>query len=206
MSQNIHIETAGAALGSADKALIMVHGRGGSAQDILSMAKFLRVDGYSLLAPQASLHTWYPYSFMAPRQSNEPALTSALQAIATTVKKATDAGVALDHIYFFGFSQGACLTMEYLAQNASRYGGAAAMIGGVIGESVDRSLYKGDFAGTPIMLCSSDPDPHVPASRVAETADILAELNAEVTKRIYRNFGHSINQEEIELANTLLFS
>ncbi|MFC5871745.1 alpha/beta hydrolase [Chryseobacterium arachidis] len=189
----------------AEKALIMIHGRGGSAQDILSLSQHLNVKDYALLAPQATNGTWYPFSFIAPVEQNEPWLSSAIETIGKTVQTALDAGIRAENIYFFGFSQGACLTLEFLARNAQKFGGAAAIIGGVIGEKINRENYKGDFVQTPIFLGTSNPDFHVPVERVYATANILKEMNAEVTEKVYANFGHSINQEEIELANELIF-
>ncbi len=205
MSHILNIKTAGIPLNQAEKALIMVHGRGGSAQDILSLSQHLNVKDYALLAPQALNHTWYPFSFIAPVEQNEPWLSSAIEMIEETVKAAVKAGIKPENIYFFGFSQGACLTLEFLARNAQKFGGAAAIIGGVIGDKINRENYKGDFAGTPVFLGTSNPDFHVPVERVYATANILREMNAEVTEKVYANFGHSINEEEIELANSILF-
>ncbi|CAH0187019.1 dienelactone hydrolase family protein [Chryseobacterium sp. Bi04] len=205
MSHILNIKTAGIPLKQAEKALIMIHGRGGSAQDILSLSQHLNVKDYALLAPQALNHTWYPYSFIAPVDQNEPWLSSALEMVDQTVKAAVDAGIKPENIYFFGFSQGACLTLEFLARNAQKLGGAVAIIGGVIGDKIERDHYKGDFAGTPVLLATSNPDFHVPIERVYATANILREMNAEVTEKVYANFGHSINQEEIELANSVIF-
>ncbi|MDR2272908.1 MAG: phospholipase, partial [Sphingobacterium sp.] len=145
MSHSNHIKTAGHNLENAEKVLIMVHGRGGSATDILSMSSYLNVGDYALLAPQADNYTWYPHSFMAPEQSNEPWLSSAVQVITNTVQLALDKGIKTENIYFFGFSQGACLTLEFLAQHAQRYGGAVAIIGGLIGEEINQDKYRGDF-------------------------------------------------------------
>lgn len=192
-------------MNEAEKVLIMIHGRGGSAQDIVSLSQHLNVKDYALLAPQATNGTWYPFSFMAPVEQNEPWLSSAVETVEKTVQTALDAGIKAENIYFFGFSQGACLTLEFLARNAQKFGGAAAIIGGVIGEKIDRENYKGDFAQTPIFLGTSNPDFHVPVERVYATANILKEMNADVTEKIYANFGHSINQEEIEWANALIF-
>ncbi|GEN66386.1 MULTISPECIES: alpha/beta hydrolase [Chryseobacterium] len=205
MSHILNIKTAGIPLKQAEKALIMIHGRGGSAQDILSLSQHLNVKDYALLAPQALNHTWYPYSFIAPVDQNEPWLSSALEMVGETVKVATDAGIKPENIYFFGFSQGACLTLEFLARNAQKLGGAVAIIGGVIGDKINRDHYKGDFAATPVLLATSNPDFHVPVERVYATANILREMNAEVTEKVYANFGHSINQEEMELANSVIF-
>ncbi|OOG19884.1 phospholipase [Sphingobacterium sp. CZ-UAM] len=205
MSHSNNIKTAGHSLENTEKTLIMIHGRGGNATDILSMSAYLNVGDYALLAPQADNYTWYPYSFMAPEQSNEPWLSSAIQIIENTVQLALDKGIKTENIYFFGFSQGACLTLEFLARNARRYGGAVAIIGGLIGETIDPDKYMGDFAQTPIFIGTSDPDPHVPLERVNATVKILEAQNADVKLAVYPNFGHSINQEEITIANEFVF-
>lgn len=201
MSHSINIKTAGKNLEQAEKAIVMIHGRGGSAEDILGMSSYLHVDNFALLAPQAENHTWYPYSFIAPVQENEPWLSSAIDLIDHTVKLALDNGIRAENIYFFGFSQGACLTLEYLARHGQRYGGAIAIIGGVIGEEINRDNYTGDFAQTPIFIGTSNPDFHVPLERVEATVSILAQMNANVKLMVYQNAGHSINREEIDLAN-----
>lgn len=205
MEHILDIKTAGVALKDARKALIMVHGRGGSAEDILGLSPHLHVDDYALLAPQATHHTWYPYSFMAPAEQNEPWLSSALGILAQTVQTAIDSGIEPKNIYFFGFSQGACLTLEFLTRNARKYGGAAAIIGGVAGEKINRANYEGDFAQTPVFIGTSHPDFHVPLERVHATEAILKEMNANVTVKVYENFGHSIHREEIEWANKIVF-
>lgn len=206
MSHSINIKTAGQNLEQAKKAIIMIHGRGGSAEDILGMSSYLHVDNFALLAPQAENHSWYPYSFIAPVQENEPWLSSAIDLIDHTVKLALDKGILAENIYFFGFSQGACLTLEYLARHARHYGGAVAIIGGVIGEEINRDHYAGDFAQTPVFLGTSDPDFHVPLQRVQDTASILEQMNANVKLVVYQNAGHTINREEIDLANEFVFS
>jgi len=205
MSHILDIKTAGKPLNEAEKVLIMVHGRGGSAQDILNLSQYLNVKDYTLLAPQATNGSWYPFSFIAPVEQNEPWLSSAVETIGKTVEKALAEKIKPENIYFFGFSQGACLTLEFLARNAQKFGGAAAIIGGVIGEKVNRENYKGDFAQTPVLLATSNPDFHVPVERVYATANIFREMNADVTEKVYQNFGHSINEEELELANSLIF-
>lgn len=205
MIHNLAITTSGVPLDNAEKALIMLHGRGGSAQDILSLSQHLNVADFALLAPKATNHTWYPYSFIAPVDQNEPYLSSALNNVEQTVQQALYSGIKAENMYFFGFSQGACLTLEFLARNGQRYGGAVAIIGGVIGKEIDRSNYKGDFAKTPIFIGTSNPDMHVPLERVHASASILTEMNADVTVKVYDNFGHSINQEEIDWANKLVF-
>lgn len=192
-------------LEEAKKAVIMIHGRGGSAEDILTLSKYLSLDSYALLAPQATNNTWYPYSFMAPAEDNEPWLSSAIGVIEQTVDLAVKAGIGGKDIYFFGFSQGACLTLEFLARNADRFGGAVAVIGGVIGQKIDRSPYKGDFQQTPVLLATSNPDFHVPVERVYATANIFREMNADVTEKVYEDAGHSINLDQIDWANKLVF-
>lgn len=205
MAHKFNIKTTGTALQNVQKALIMIHGRGASADGILELAPHLNIDGYALLAPQATNNTWYPYSFMAPTEQNEPWLSSALNIIDQTVQTALDNGIPPDKIYFFGFSQGACLALEFLTRNAQKYGGAAAIIGAVIGEKINREHYIGDFAKTPIFIGTSNPDFHVPIERVYATESILKEMNADVTLKVYDNFGHSIHPEEIALANQLVF-
>lgn len=205
MKHLLDIKTAGKPLVEADKALIMIHGRGADAAGILQMASHLNVSDYALLAPQATQHTWYPYSFMAPAEQNEPWLSSSLENIRETVQWATDNGIAAEHIYFFGFSQGACLALEYLARNAQKYGGAAAIIGGVIGEEINRIHYTGNFRETPVFIGTSNPDFHVPVKRVYDTEEILRDMNADVTVKVYDGFGHSIHPEQITIANKLIF-
>ena len=205
MKHQFDIITTGVPLQDAEKALIMIHGRGGSATDILSIASHLQVADYTLLAPQATAHSWYPHSFIAPVEDNEPSLSSALAVIGKTVEKAMDAGIKTEHIYFFGFSQGACLSLEFLARNARAYGGAVAIIGGLIGEEINRTNYGGNFHKTPIFIGTSNPDFHVPIQRVYATESILKEMDADVTLKVYDNFGHTIHPEEVEWANRLVF-
>ena len=200
-----NIVTGGKNLEEAEKVLILVHGRGGSAEDILSLAQYLNVKDYALLAPQANSHTWYPYSFLAPPAENEPYLSSALELLKEIVQDLQQQGFAKGNIYFAGFSQGACLTLEFVTRNAARYGGVAAFTGGLIGDKIYRDNYKGDFGGTPVFIGTSNPDPHVPVERVYATANILRDMNAQLTEKVYNNMGHTINQDEIEQANNLIF-
>jgi phospholipase/carboxylesterase len=198
--------TKGTALKDAKKALVMIHGRGAGAEDIVTLVSFLNVDGYTILAPRATGNSWYPYSFLAPEKANEPWLSSAIQMIVEVVEDIVAAGIAERDIYFLGFSQGACLTLEYTARNAKRYGGIVAFTGGLIGETLNREKYSGDFAETPVFIGTSDPDPHVPVHRVRDSVNILREMNASVTEKIYLNMGHTINEEEIDLANEIVFT
>lgn len=201
-----NIVTAGKELEQAKKALIMIHGRGGSAEDILSLSGHLEVKDYALLAPQATNHTWYPLSFLAPPKSNEPGLSTALKVIGELVDDIVKAGISKENIYFLGFSQGACLTLEFVTRNAARYGGIVAFTGGLIGDKIYPENYKGDFAQTPIFIGTSNPDPHVPVERVYASVNILRNMNAAVTEKVYDNMGHTISMNEIELANKLVFS
>ena len=201
-----NIKTAGKKLSEAKKALIMVHGRGALAQDILGLAAHFTVNEFALLAPQATNHTWYPYSFLAPPQQNEPWLTSALELLNEVVEDIHRAGIDSANIYFTGFSQGACLMLEYVTRNARKWGGVAAFTGGLIGDKIYRENYQGDFSATPIFIGSGNPDPHVPVERVHETTRILEAMKASVTERIYPNMGHTISENEIEIANKLVFS
>jgi phospholipase/carboxylesterase len=195
---------AGVPLQSAERALIMVHGRGASAASILTLADHLAVSDFALIAPNATGGTWYPYSFIAPEAQNEPYLTSALTLLSDIVAHLKSKGFDSRHIYFVGFSQGACLTSEYLARHAEPFGGAFIFTGGVIGEVIRKERYAGHFEGTPIFIGSSNPDFHVPVERVYATANILRDLGATVTEKIYPNMPHTIIPDEIDEANRIL--
>src|SRR4030095_7121480 len=185
--------TAGQSLEEASKVLIMIHGRGGSAGDILGLSDHLDVKDFAILAPKATGNTWYPLSFLMPPSQNEPWLSSALQVIKEVVNDVVEKGVPQERIYFLGFSQGACLTLEFVARNANRYGGVVAFTGGLIGDKIYKEKYNGDFGSTHIFIGSSNPDPHVPVERVYDTVRILKSMNADVTEKIYNNMGHTIN-------------
>ncbi len=200
------IITAGKQIKEVTKVLIMVHGRGASAEDILPLASHLAVNDFALLAPQATGNTWYPYSFLVPPAQNEPWLSSALSLVGEMVDDLIAEGILKENIYFLGFSQGACLTLEFVSRNAAKYGGVAAFSGGLIGDKIYRENYRGDFAGTPVFIGSSDPDPHIPVERVYATTDILNEMHAAATVKVYPNMGHTITQHEIDLANQLVFA
>lgn len=202
-TKNIH--TAGKPLREASKALIMLHGRGANAQDILGLASHLKVNDFALLAPQATYNTWYPKSFLAKQESNEPWLSSALELLKDVVNDVAAQGIAKENIYFLGFSQGACLTLEFVARNAEKYGGIVAFTGGLIGDRIRPENYFGDFKETPIFISSGNPDPHVPLQRVEESVCILEKMNAKVRMKIYENRPHTISQDEIDLANELIF-
>lgn len=200
-----NVITTGTSIDQAKKALILLHGRGATAQDILSLSGYLEVEGYALLAPQATNNTWYPYSFLAPVKQNEPWLSSAVALVEGIVSDVEAQGIASENIYLLGFSQGACLTLEFAARNAKRYGGLIAFTGGLIGDTLDKSRYMGDFAGTPVFLGTSNPDMHVPVERVQASAGILRAMNAVVTEKIYNGMGHTISDEEIQEVNRSIF-
>lgn len=201
-----NIVTAGTELTATSKVLIMLHGRSGSAEDILSFSSHLHVKDFTLLAPEGTNNTWYPYSFLSPPSQNEPWLSSALKLLKELLDDILSKGIPSENIYFSGFSQGACLTLEFVTRNANKYGGVAAFTGGLIGDRIYNENYKGDFEGTPIFIGTSNPDPHVPVERVYATANILRDMNASVTEKVYNNMGHTINQDEIENANRLVFN
>src|SRR4051794_14272930 len=205
---NMHkkkIITAGKSLKETNKALIMIHGRGATAEDILSLADYLAVNDYALIAPQATNNTWYPFSFLALPEQNEPWLSSALALLNEIVTDVNSENITTDHIYFAGFSQGACLTLEFVTRNAKKYGGVVAFTGGLIGDKIYPENYKGDFENTPVFIGTSDPDPHVPVERAYATANILQSMHANVTTKVYNNMGHTINEDEIQNANRLIF-
>lgn len=198
------IATSGIPLSRAAGAVILLHGRGGSAQDILGLAEEFEFPELAYLAPQADRRTWYPNSFLAPLESNEPALTSALQTVEQTVEDAVRAGVPRERIILAGFSQGACLATEYVARHAARYGGLLAFTGGLIGPPGTPFQYAGSLAGTPAFLGAGDPDPHVPWQRVEESAAVLSKLGADVVLRRYPGMPHTISREEIAEAKRLI--
>lgn len=200
------IITAGKKPGEAKKALIMLHGRGADAYDILGLAERLNVDGFALLSPQATNNSWYPLSFLAPPGKNEPWLTSALQLLYDLAEDIKNSGIEYRNIFFLGFSQGACLTLEFTTRNAKRWGGIVAFTGGLIGDRIYHDAYKGNFEKTPVFMGTSDPDFHVPVERVNISAELLRSMDAEVTVEIYKNMGHTVSQAEIDKANAIIFS
>lgn len=202
-TKNIH--TAEKPINEAEKVLLMLHGRGSNAQDILSLAQYFPVKNFALWAPQATNNTWYPYSFLAPPAQNEPWLSSALSLLDEIVKDLKAEGITEENMYFLGFSQGACLMLEFITRNATKYGGAVAFTGGLIGDKIYPENYQGDFNHTPVFIGSSNPDMHIPVERVYATTNILKNMNADVTEKIYDHMGHTINQDEIDQVNKLIF-
>jgi phospholipase/carboxylesterase len=190
---------------NATKALIMLHGRGAGAEDILSLSGYFHVKEYLLAAPQATNNSWYPNSFLAVPDDNEPWLSSALGLISKLVSDMVKQGIKKEHIFILGFSQGACLTLEFAARNATRYGGIVGFTGGLIGDRIYPENYSGNFEGTPVFLGTSDPDFHVPVQRVYASSNILRKMGADLTEKIYPNMGHTVNQDEIDQVNKLIF-
>ncbi|MEP6262797.1 MAG: dienelactone hydrolase family protein [Gillisia sp.] len=200
-----NIITAGQDIAQAKKALILLHGRGARAQDILSLADHFPVGDFALFAPQATNYTWYPYSFLAPPAQNEPWLSSALEILGHLVEEIKSKGIAAENIYFGGFSQGACLTAEFVSRTAEKFGGIFIFTGGLIGDKLYPENYSGDFGGTPVFISTGNPDSHVPVERVMQTVKLMESMNAKVTVKVYENRPHTISREEIDLVNELIF-
>lgn len=193
--------------------MLLVHGRGANAGDILSLADELDGDdlfdarssmGFAYLAPQAVGSTWYPQRFLAPLEQNEPWLSSALSAIDRVIRSIQSAGIPNERIMVLGFSQGACLALEYAARRARRYGGVVGLSGGLIGPSLQPERYPGSFLGTPVFLGCSDIDPHIPLQRVKESAAHLEKMGADVSARIYPGMGHTVNDEELDIVRKMM--
>lgn len=201
---NAAVLTAGEPLAGARAAMVMVHGRGATAESILALHHELPGEGFAFLAPQAEGQAWYPYSFLAPIQDNEPWLSSALAMLRRLIQGADEAGLSGERVMLLGFSQGACLMLEYAARNAARYGGLAALSGGLIGPRGTPREYGGSFESTPAFLGCSDVDPHVPLWRVEETDEVLTRMGAAVTRRIYPGMGHTINRDELDQVGRMM--
>jgi predicted esterase len=206
MHENQPVSLSGKPLGEAKKALILLHGRGATAQSILSLAEALGATEFAVLAPQAHMNQWYPKRFVAPVEQNEPYLSSALTMLSNLITKVNEAGISTENIVIAGFSQGACLAAEYVARNPQRYGGVLIFSGGLIGmgPTVFSTLYKSQLEGTPIFMGCSDVDAHIPLQRFEKSGMILHELGASVTLKVYRGMDHTIIQEEIEEAKKVL--
>jgi phospholipase/carboxylesterase len=194
---------AGEPLGKARVAMILVHGRGASAADIMTLGAELRHPGFAYLAPQAAGGAWYPHPFTAPIEGNEPHLSSALEVLASLLST-IEATIPAERVVLLGFSQGACLTLEFAARHARRYGGVVGLSGGLIGPDGTPRDYPGDFAGTPAFLGCSDLDPHIPKERVVESGDVLKRMGAAVTVRLYPGLGHTVSVDEIRSVNELI--
>jgi predicted esterase len=219
-TQHLHsfdnVQFAGVPLQTARRAMILIHGRGGSAEDILTLSPFFEADGGSaaasndiaFLAPEATHNTWYPNSFLAPLESNEPGLSSGLRVIQDCLAHVQSFGISAEQTYLLGFSQGACLALEFAARSLQRFGGILGFSGGVIGpDETPRNDTGNDtrnFAGTPIFLGCSDRDPHIPKSRVEGTYALFTKMGAKVEMKLYPNMPHTIIQDEIEAAQRIV--
>lgn len=202
--QGQRLLAAGLPLSEAKAALILVHGRGATAPSILELGRELYHPDYAYLAPQARGNTWYPHSFLAPIQNNEPELSSALAVLGQLMEDLEGRGIPAERVVIGGFSQGACLASEFVARNPRRYGGLLVFSGGLIGPPGTPRDYRGSLEGMPAFIGCSDVDFHIPKERVEETAGILEGLGATVTMRVYPNMGHTINQDEIAHGRRLL--
>jgi predicted esterase len=202
--ENSPIYTAGEKLEEASVAMILIHGRGATAEDILSLSTHLDYPGVVYLAPQAEDYTWYPNRFIFPVEQNEPYLSAALAKVDGLVKQVEARGIPTEKIFIGGFSQGACLASEYVIRNPKNYGGLLAFSGGYIGQMGLTRKPVGDLGGMPAFLGCSDTDPHIPLQRVQETTSLLKAMGADVTERIYPNMDHTINDDELELARKLI--
>lgn len=185
---------------------IFVHGRGADARDILGLAGEIDPGEVAFVAPEASGHTWYPYSFLAPIEQNEPGISSGMRVLDVLVARFDAAGLPPERLLLLGFSQGACLTLEYAARHARRFGGIAGLSGGLIGPPGTPRDYAGTFDGTPVFLGCSDDDPHIPGARVEETAAVLERMGAVVTMRLYDDIGHEISADELAIVRDMLKS
>jgi len=183
---------------SAEKAMIMIHGRGATAESMAGLADEFKVDKISFIIPQAANFTWYPYRFIEKREANEPGISSGLSLIDAIVNALNKNGIEKDDIYMLGFSQGACLTIDYVARNPDKFGGIFVLSGGLIGDVLNINDYKGNLQQTPVFFGCSDRDFHIPEARVHESAEIISKLNGHVIKRIYPAMGHTINTDEID--------
>ena len=198
------VRVAGEPLDRARAAMVMVHGRGATAESILTLANELAEPGFAYLAPQAGGNTWYPNSFLAPIPSNEPGISSGMAAIEAVLARVQAAGIPLERTLLLGFSQGASLSIEFAARHARRYGGIACLSGGLIGPDGTARDYAGSLDGTLVFLGCSDRDPHIPASRVRESAEVMRRLAGEVTMRLYPGMGHTVNADEIEFVRGMM--
>ena len=194
----------GAGWESAQAAIIALHGRGAGAYDILSLADMVARPNWARVAPQAAGATWYPMSFMTPVEQNEPYLSSALALVTALRDAVLAAGVPQSRILLMGFSQGACLALESAARLGGRWGGAAALSGGLIGHAVDETAYADSLEGTPVFIGCSDVDPHIPVRRVLESETALSDRGAVVTTQLYPGMGHTVNEDELAHLRSLM--
>ncbi len=197
------IVEAGDDLRSARAAMILLHGRGATAEDIMTIASEVQRPGWAYLAPQAAGNAWYPNPFTAPLESNEPYLSAALDIVTQTVER-VEAKLPTQRLVLLGFSQGACLALEWAVRNARRYGAVVGLSGGLIGPDGTPRDYPGSFAGTPVFLGCSDIDPFIPMPRVVDAGEVIRNMGAEVAVRFYPGMGHMVGIEELETIRRLM--
>ena len=198
------VRTAGAPPQEARGVMLMIHGRGATAESILSLAQVLRRPDFSYVAPQAAGNSWYPYTFLSPVAANEPGISSAMEVMAGLLALFEARGFPPERVMVLGFSQGACLATEFAARNARRYGGVVGLSGGLIGDDQTPRDYAGSLAGTPVFLGCSDVDSHIPEERVRLTGDVLGSLGGEVDLRLYPGMGHTVNEDEIARVQAMM--
>lgn len=194
----------GPSVADARKAVIAIHGRGAGAADIVSLARAIDLPDVAWLAPEASSHTWYPYSFLTPVEQNQPFLDSAISVVGGLLQHLVDSGIPATQVVLLGFSQGACLASEFVARHPRRYGGLVVFSGGLIGAEIDPTAYSGSLEGTPVFGGCSDIDPHIPLERFEITGQVLAGMGAAVDFRVYPGMGHTINIDELTAAKALI--
>jgi predicted esterase len=201
----MRVVEAGEPLAKARAAMILLHGRGATAEDIMNIGAEVMHPGFAYLAPQAEGNAWYPYPFTAALEANEPYLSAALGVIESLLAR-VEATIPAQRVILLGFSQGACLTLEFATRHARRYGGVVGLSGGLIGPADTPRDYPGSFDSTPVLLGCSDVDPHIPEERVAEAAEVFKRMGAKVTMRLYPGMGHTVNPDEIAAVREIVES
>ncbi|QPC81508.1 alpha/beta fold hydrolase [Phototrophicus methaneseepsis] len=202
--ENAPILETGVPIDEAKAAMVLIHGRGAGPHDMISLLGHINGPGYAYKVPGAANSTWYPNRFIVPRQQNEPYLSSALQKVDDVVAELVEQGIPTEKIMLLGFSQGACLAVEYAARHPHRYGGVVALSGGLIGADDELDDYDGQLAGTPIYLGCDDADFHIPQQRVHDSAAILSDMGADVTKQLFHGLGHTINNVELAVVRQMM--
>ena len=198
------LSVVGKPLDQASTAVILIHGRGAGADDMLSLADELNVPDAVWLAPEAVGREWYPHRFLVPIEANQPWLDSALEVVGTCVEAASAAGIPDHRIFLIGFSQGACLALEWTARSGRKLGGVFGLSGGLIGSGEEVEAHSGNLDNMPVFLGCSDIDPHIPKERVEQSARVLTRLGADVTVRLYAGMGHSVNLNELEFIQSVI--
>jgi phospholipase/carboxylesterase len=204
MHNPLHVSYGGKPLAEAKRALLLVHGRGGVAEKMLALASEIQAADYAWIAPQATQNTWYPLGFMGDEKANGPWLAAALASLDAQVDHVLAAGIPVEQLWILGFSQGACLTLEFAARRAQRFGGLISLTGGLIGQTLHPENYMGDFAATPIYISAGDLDPHVPLERAEASAKLLREMNAEVDLQVFPGRPHTISEVEMRRVMEML--